>query len=117
MNAKEFYMSKPWVKHYPEGATAIVDIPEGMSAPDMIEKAVSLYGKKPALIFYGREISYNELKELVDRFATALADMGIKKGDTIALYLLNCPQYIISYFAALKLGAKITPISPVYTSH
>jgi long-chain acyl-CoA synthetase len=48
--------------------------------------------------------------------ATALADMGVKKGDTVALYLLNSPQYVISYFASLSLGAKVTPISPVYTS-
>ena len=117
MNAKEFYMSKPWVKHYPEGTSEIADIPEGLSAPDMFEDAVAKYSKKSALIFYGREISYAQLKELIDRFATALADLGVKKGDTIALYLLNCPQYIIAYFATLKLGAKVTPISPVYTSH
>jgi long-chain acyl-CoA synthetase len=42
---------------------------------------------------------------------------GVKKGDTVALYLLNCPQYVIAYFASLKIGAKVTPISPVYTSH
>jgi long-chain acyl-CoA synthetase len=53
---------------------------------------------------------------MVDRFATALTDLGISKGDTVALFLLNCPQYVISYFAALKIGAKVTPISPVYTS-
>jgi long-chain acyl-CoA synthetase len=75
------------------------------------------YGKKTVLIFYGKEISYAKLKELVDRFATALADLGVKKGDTVALYLLNCPQYVIAYFAALRIGAKVTPISPVYTSH
>jgi long-chain acyl-CoA synthetase len=48
--------------------------------------------------------------------AAALTDLGVKKGDTVALYLLNCPQYVIAYFGALKAGAKITPISPVYTS-
>jgi long-chain acyl-CoA synthetase len=117
MNAKEFYLSKPWLKHYPEGAADKVDIPEGMSVPDMFEKSVAQYGKKTALIFYGREISFVQLKELIDRFATALADLGVKRGDTVALFLLNCPQYVISYFATLKLGAKVTPISPVYTSH
>ena len=78
----------------------------------MVEK----YGSKAALIFYGKKITYRELKDSVDRLATALADLGVKKGDTVALYLLNSPQYVISYFAALKLGAKVTPISPVYTS-
>ncbi len=74
------------------------------------------YSSKTALIFYGRKISYRELKELSNRFAAALAALGLKKGDTVALYLLNCPQYVIAYFGALKAGAKITPISPVYTS-
>jgi long-chain acyl-CoA synthetase len=56
------------------------------------------------------------LREEVDRFATALHELGIRKGDKIALYLLNSPQYVIAYFGALKVGATLTPISPVYTS-
>ncbi len=116
MNAKEIYASKPWLKHYPKGVPETADIPN-LSVPDLFNQVVGKYGKKAALIFYGKEISYTNLKELVDRFATALADLGVKKGDTIALYLLNCPQYVVAYFAALRIGAKVTPISPVYTSH
>jgi len=116
MNAKEIYASKPWLKYYPEGVPETVDIPN-VSVPDLFNQVVEKYGKKSALIFYGKEISYTKLKELIDRFATALADLGVKKGDTVALYLLNCPQYVIGYFAALRIGAKVTPISPVYTSH
>ncbi len=78
MNEKEFYLSKPWLKHYPEGALGKVDIPEGVSVPDMIDQAVAKYSKQPALIFYGREISYAKLKELIDRFATEIADLGLK---------------------------------------
>ena len=70
----------------------------------------------PAVVFYGRSISYRELREATDRLACALADLGVK-GDRVALYLLNSPQFIIAYFAALKCGATVTPISPVYTSH
>jgi long-chain acyl-CoA synthetase len=116
MNAKEIYASKPWLKYYSEGVPETVDIPD-VSVPDLVNQVAEKYGKKTALIFYGKEISYTKLKELIDRFATALADLGIKKGDTVALYLLNCPQYVIAYFAALRMGAKVTPISPVYTSH
>jgi len=112
---KEAYLSKPWLKFYPKDVPAEVDVPN-ISVPELFEQVVDQYGKKTALIFYGKKISYKELKELIDRFATALADLGVKKGDTVALFLLNCPQYVIAYFAALKLGAKITPISPVYTS-
>jgi len=56
------------------------------------------------------------LIELINRCAAGLEKLGVKKGDTVALYLLNSPQFIISYFGALKAGAKVTPISPVYTS-
>ncbi len=115
MNATEAYLSKPWLKHYPRGVPAEVD-PPVVSVPELFDQVANKYGNKTALIFYGKKISYAKLKELVDRFATALADLGVTKGDTVALYVLNCPQYVISYFAALKVGAKITPISPVYTS-
>jgi long-chain acyl-CoA synthetase len=115
MDAKKIYLSKPWLKYYPKDVPATVAIPD-LSVPELIDQAVDKYKKKTAVIFYGKKISYAELKELIDRFATALAALGIKRGDTVALYLLNCPQYIIAYFATLKLGAKVTPISPVYTS-
>ncbi|MHB8829411.1 MAG: AMP-binding protein [Syntrophales bacterium] len=115
MNHKDAYLSKPWLKSYPEEVPAQIDIPE-ISVPELFEQTAEKYENRPALIFYGKKINYRELKELVDRMATALADMGIQKGDTVALHLLNSPQYVISYFASLRLGAKVTPISPVYTS-
>ena len=115
MNPKEIYLSKPWLKYYTEGVPTEIDIPD-ISVPELFDQVVEKWGNKTAVIFYGKKISYRELKDLVYRLATALADLGVKKGDTVALYLLNSPQYIISYFAALKIGAKVTPISPVYTS-
>jgi len=115
MDAKAFYMGKPWLKFYPEGVSSEVPITE-QSIPDVFDEVTEKYKNNNALIFYGKKISYRLLRELVDRFATALADLGVAKGDTVALYLLNCPQYVIAYFAALKIGAKVTPISPVYMS-
>jgi len=115
MDPKELYLSKPWLKYYPEGVPSNVDVAE-ISVPELFDQRADKYAGKTALIFYGNKISYRELKELIDRFATALADLGVSKGQTVALYLLNCPQYVIAYFAALKVGAKVTPISPVYTS-
>jgi long-chain acyl-CoA synthetase len=113
--AKEAYLSKPWLKHYPKGVPAEVDAPL-ISVPELFEQAADKYRDKTALLFYGKKLTYAELKDQIDRLATALADLGIKKGDTVALYLLNSPQYVISFFACLKVGAKITPVSPIYTS-
>jgi long-chain acyl-CoA synthetase len=115
MDAKALYMDKPWLKYYPQGVPSEVDVPE-ISVPEIFDQVADKYASKTALIFYGNKISYKRLKELINRFAAALADLGVIKGDTVALYLLNCPQYVIAYFAALKVGAKVTPISPVYTS-
>ena len=115
MDPKEYYLSRPWVKYYPDGVPQEVEVPD-ISVQERFDQMADKYAGKTALIFYGRKISYRELKELSNRFAAALADLGVKKGDTVALYLLNCPQYVIAYFGALKAGAKITPISPVYTS-
>jgi long-chain acyl-CoA synthetase len=115
MNPKEYYLSKPWLKYYPDGVPQEVEVNEN-SVPERFDQMADKYSNKTALIFYGKKISYRELKDLTNRFAAALVDLGVAKGDTVALYLLNCPQYVIAYFGALKAGAKITPISPVYTS-
>ncbi len=115
MEPKEVYMSKPWLKYYPEGVSPEIDVPD-ISVPDLFDQMADKYSSRTALAFYGKKIKYSELKELTNRFAAALADLGVTKGDTVALYLLNCPQYVIGYLGALKVGAKVTPISPVYTS-
>ncbi len=115
MEAKARYDEKPWLKFYPEGVPATVEIPE-RTLPEVFDEVAGKFSNRNAMVFYGSKISFSKLKEEVDRFATALHDLGITKGDKVALYLLNSPQYIIAYFGALKVGATITPISPVYTS-
>jgi len=115
MDAKEKYLSRPWVKSYNEWIPADMEIPV-KSIGQYFDEAVDAHKDKPSLIFYGRKISLHELKGLVDRFARGLQELGVKKGDTIALMLLNSPQFIIAFYAAMKLGAIITPISPVYVT-
>ncbi len=113
--AENSYLNKPWVKFYPEGLPPEIDIPD-ISLIQAFDKAVEKWRNKTALIFYGKKMSYLELKDQIDRFATALYDLGIRKGDTVALFLLNCPQFVIAYFGALRIGAVLTPISPVYVT-
>lgn len=116
MSAIETYLAKPWLAHYQEGVPATVEVPL-KSVAEAFDEATARAPERPAVVFYGRSITYRELREATDRFANALAAQGVKKGDRVALYLLNSPQFIIAYFAALKCGATVTPISPVYTSH
>ena len=115
MTAKTAYEARPWLNSYLKGVPADVDIPE-KSVAEMFDEATDKWRNKTALIFLGRKMSYRELRDQVDRFATALGDLGVKKGDKIALLLLNSPQFIIAYFGALKAGATLTAISPVYVS-
>ncbi len=112
----DHYLGKPWVKHYQQGVPATLEVPR-KSVNQAFDEATTSVPDNTAVVFYGRRISYRELREATDRLACALADLGVKKGDRVALYLLNSPQFIIAYFAALKCGATVTPISPVYTSH
>ena len=68
-----------------------------------------------ALIFLGEKITYRKLKEMVDRLATALYDLGVRDDDKVMIYLPNCPQWIVTYFAIQKVGGVPVPTSPIYT--
>jgi long-chain acyl-CoA synthetase len=112
---KELYFSKPWLKHYHKDVPHTAEFSK-KSLVDMFDETAKKYANQPAVIFYGNKITFKQLHDEVNRFATALSQMGVKKGDKVALYLLNSPQYVIAYFSILKVGATVTPISPVYTS-
>ncbi|AET66557.1 acyl-CoA synthetase (AMP-forming)/AMP-acid ligase II [Desulfosporosinus orientis DSM 765] len=70
--------------------------------------------EKAAIIWYGREISYGELNDLSDRFATALSDLGVRKGEPVVLFLSNSPQYFIAHYGIQKIGAAVCPCSPLF---
>ena len=116
MSATDHYLARPWLAHYQKGVPASIEVPL-KTVTQAFDEATERSPERPAVVFYGRRISYRELRDATDRLACALARLGVKKGDRVALYLLNSPQFIIAYFAALKCGATVTPISPVYTSH
>jgi len=112
---KAKYEARPWIKWYLEGVAPDVTIEE-KSVVDTFDETTEKWKDKTAVVFYGRKMNYKEIRDQVDRFATALHDLGIKKGDKVALLLLNSPQFIVAYMGALKAGATLTAISPVYVS-
>ena len=113
---KYAYEEKPWLKEYLQGAPLELDIPDNLSLMDVFEQSAEKWGNQTAIIFYGNKIKYRELKDKIDRLATGLAALGVKKGDRVGMLLLNSPEYVISSFAVAKIGAIQTPISPVYVS-
>lgn len=110
------YEQRPWLHAYPEGVPGEVEVPR-RSIGEAFDEACTRFARRPALIFYGRRITYARLHDDVQRFAAALHRLGVSHGDRVGLYLLNSPQFVVAYFAVLKLGAAVTAISPVYTSH
>jgi long-chain acyl-CoA synthetase len=79
------------------------------------EGTADKFHNKIALIYLGKKYSYTELKELIERFAASLQELGVKRYDKAILYLSNIPQWIIAWFGLLRLGAIPVPISPIYT--
>jgi long-chain acyl-CoA synthetase len=72
------------------------------------------YPDQPALIFLGTRFSYRRLNDLVDRFAAAASDLGVKLQDRVLLYLPNSPQWLVAYMGLQKIGAVPVPVSPIY---
>jgi len=116
VDALQSYLERPWLKSYPSGVPDEVQF-ESKPVWKLFDDAAARWPGRDALVFYGRGITYAELREAIDRLSCALAALGVKKGDRVALYLVNSPQFVIAYFAALKAGAVVTSISPLYTSH
>lgn len=105
-------MDRPWYKHYVGDTPKEISIPEG-PLWKQLDDAVNEFPENIALYYEGVEITYKELGELIDKAANAFSRIGVKKGDTVAIMLPNCPQFVISYFGALKCGASVTPVNPL----
>lgn len=105
-------MDRPWYKHYVGGTPKEIQIPDGPLF-GYLDRAVEEYPDNLALFFEGVKITYRELGELVDKAAYGFTKLGVTKGDTVAIMIINCPQFVISYFGALKCGAIVAPINPL----
>ena len=82
-----------------------------MNTTEFLTISTAIVPDRPAMIFEGRRISFEELQSRVNRLANALADLGIGAGDRVAMLQVNCNQYIEAYFATAKLDAVFVPIN------
>jgi long-chain acyl-CoA synthetase len=82
---------------------------------EQFDKISRDFSEKAALIYLGMQYRYSELREAVESLAASLQGMGVAKGDKAILYLPNCPQWVIAWFALLRMGVVAIPISPIYT--
>jgi long-chain acyl-CoA synthetase len=114
MEAKDAYAKKPWVKFYSEGVRAKIKYEE-ICLNEILDRTVSKFGEKEALIFQGFRMTYNELNDTVNRLAFFLHRKGIKKGDVVSILLPNMIQTVAAYYAVVKIGAIVQMNNPLYT--
>ena len=101
-----------WRRHYDPDVPAALDIPD-LTLPEILYRSATDFPDHPAIIFFGKKISYRHLQDLVQRAAAGLQRLGLKAGQPLAVILPNCPQTIITYYAALHLGAVVVMINPL----
>jgi long-chain acyl-CoA synthetase len=109
------YDDKVWLKQYDSGVPATFSYPR-IPLYGFLEHSADSYPKNRALSYLGRDIDYAELDTLVNRAANALIELGVKPGDRVGLFLVNTPQFVISLYGALKIGAVAVAINPLYTA-
>ncbi len=108
-------MEKIWFKSWPGSIPRALEYKYGkVPLHQYLREHASKNPHKVAYHFYGGSVTYAELHELSNRLANLLSSMGVKKGDRVAVFLQNCPQFIIAYFGAQKVGAVFCPCSPMY---
>ncbi len=108
--------SKPWFRKesgWPDDVPKNIDFPK-KTLRRFFKEAVAQWPDHNALWFLDPYMTYRELDDLIDRFATALHRIGVKKGDVVAMLLPNSFQYVIGYYAVTALGAVVSGINPTY---
>lgn len=99
--------------HYPSSINWHMEIPE-YPLWHILERTAKQFPKRACLDFLDNIYSYEEVMRLVDRAATGLQRMGVRRGTTVGLMLPNTPYYVIFYFAILKAGGTVVNLNPLY---
>ncbi len=109
-------MEKIWLKHYPQGVPAEIDINEYPSIRDVFEESVKKFAARPAYTCMGKTITFGELDTLSTAFGAYLQANGCKKGTRVALMMPNILQYPVCLFGVLRAGCTVVNVNPLYTA-
>src|SRR3954464_9451602 len=99
---------KFWPKRLPHALT-----PPATSLWDNLAISARRYPAKPAIVFFGRVLTYAQLQREAERLAARLHALGVHKGDRVLLAMQNCPQLVIAHFAILRANAVVVPVNPM----
>ncbi|MEP6707742.1 MAG: long-chain fatty acid--CoA ligase [Pyrinomonadaceae bacterium] len=108
------YAAKPWLNHYDYWVRQHMNYPRRPLHEILRITAVEV-PDRPATAFLGAHLTFGQIKEQTDKFATALARLGVRQKDRVGIMLPNCPQYLVVAFAVLRLGATVVNVNPLYT--
>ena len=108
-------MDKPWLKHYPPGVPALIDVDAYPSLVALLEDSFSRYRDRPAYRFMGKTITFGEVDQASRAFAAYLQAQGFVKGDRIAVMMPNVPQYPVAVAGILRAGCVVVNVNPLYT--
>ena len=110
------YAEKIWLKNYDKDVPSSIDYPK-INVYEFLDNSANDFGSRTAIWFMKNKISYKNLKDNADRLATALIDLGLKRGQVVAIMIPNFPQFIMSYYGILKAGGIATACSVLHTEH
>jgi long-chain acyl-CoA synthetase len=102
---------RPWLGQYDPGVPATLEYPS-VRLDELLHRAAQRYPDRSALIFFGRTTSYRELDDVVDRVARGLRRLGLERGERVALFMPNCPQLVIGFYAVWRAGCVAVPTNP-----
>jgi long-chain acyl-CoA synthetase len=108
-------MEKTWLKQYPAGVPANINVDQYPSLVALLEESFKKYAAKPAYRFMGRVITFGQVDEASRALAAYLQAQGFDKGDRIAIMMPNVPQYPVAVAAILRAGYVIVNVNPLYT--
>ncbi|MGB3503394.1 MAG: AMP-binding protein [Mesorhizobium sp.] len=112
--AYEAQLDEIWSRNWPAGVPRELRFPHGRRPISAyLREWAKIQPQKPAIIYYGKVVTFRELDDLSERFARLLIANGVSKGDRVAVLMQNCPQFTIAFHGILKAGAVYTPISPM----
>jgi long-chain acyl-CoA synthetase len=108
------YAKKIWLDSYEPGIQETIDFKD-ILVPQYLNESAGRFPDRPALIFQGYTVTFRELDDMVGRFAAALKDYGIKKGDSVAILLPNVIPCVVAYYAILRIGGIVVFNNPLYS--
>ena len=108
-------MDKVWLRHYPEGVPADVELGRYASLVALLDESFAAFRERDAYRYMGQVLSYGRIDEMSRAFAAWLQAQGLRKGDRVAVMLPNMPQYPVAVAGILRAGLVVVNVNPLYT--